>query len=65
VISLARRDDDERPAHANAVELRHCDVEHGDIGLDAVSWFTDQSPVRSDAATIMSGSDPTQREISP
>src|SRR5882724_548244 len=34
-------------------------------GLMRSSWFTASSPVRSDAATIMSGSDPTQREISP
>src|SRR6266478_2171101 len=34
-------------------------------GLMRSSWLTASSPVRSDAATTMSGSEATQREISP
>src|SRR5262249_40771591 len=34
-------------------------------GLMRSSWLTASSPVRSEAATTMSGSAPTQREISP
>src|SRR5215470_309598 len=34
-------------------------------GLTRSSWLTASSPVRSEAATTMSGSDPTQREIKP